>query len=87
MKALELIHRQKFDVVMLDVKMPGMTGIELYEKLKEEADDMAGRVIFVTGDLMSSETMSFVVNSTIPFVAKPFDAEQIIKTIHRVVSR
>jgi CheY-like chemotaxis protein len=86
MKALELIHRQKFDVVMLDVKMPGMTGIELYEKLKEEADDMAGKVIFVTGDLMSSETMSFVVNSTIPFVAKPFDAEQIMKTIHRVVS-
>ena len=45
--ALGLLERIKFDVVMTDIKMPGMSGIELYRRIKENWPKC--RVIFLTG--------------------------------------
>ena len=45
-EALELLNRIRFDVVLTDIKMPGMTGMELYDRIRENWP--ACKVIFLT---------------------------------------
>ena len=55
----EAIQAESYDVVLLDLRMPGMNGKELFGKLQETDPILASRVIFLTGDSLNDETQSF----------------------------
>ena len=54
--ALEKIQIKNFDVIVCDVKMPVMSGIQLYEILKERKPELTKRMIFISGDIINSDT-------------------------------
>jgi CheY-like chemotaxis protein len=72
LSAQAILDKTDFDVIFMDVKMPGMTGIELFEWLKRVYPGKATRVVFTTGDVMSGNTQSFLDESARPFLPKPF---------------
>ncbi len=81
--ALRLLerHAYKYDIVLADVRMPGLGGAELYQHISEQAPDLARRVIFITGDMVSPDTQAFLESTGLPTVVKPFRTTDIQTTI------
>ena len=70
--ALDCIDGQVFDIIMSDVRMPGLGGRDLYRKLERDEPSLARRVVFMTGDVVSPETMRFFEKTRAPHLSKPF---------------
>src|SRR5262245_12283660 len=70
-----------FDAVTLDLRMPGLSGRTLYERLEQQAPAVAATVIFVTGDTVDSETQVFLRQSERPVLTKPFTQESLSATL------
>jgi PAS domain S-box-containing protein len=85
-KALEKVKGEKYEVIMLDIKMPGMSGIELYRYFQQTSPTLAERVVFITGDVMGASTTAFLSKTKVPYVIKPFDAGQVKTEINRVLA-
>ena len=84
---LERLESEDYDVILLDVKLPGMSGIEIYKHLQKKAKPLARRVIFITGDVMGKETMAFLSRTRASYITKPFDAEKLKKDIRRMLNK
>ncbi len=85
--ALERLESENYDVILLDIKLPGMSGIDLYNQLQKKAKSLARRVLFITGDTMSIDTMVFVKSAQTPYLTKPFDAEQLKKEMNHILGQ
>lgn len=83
--ALKKIQQEPFDVVISDLKMPGMSGQELYEQMKVMNSDLLSRVIFTTGDVASQETQSFLRRSGSPYLQKPFDLNEVRRLVQEIL--
>jgi two-component system NtrC family sensor kinase len=79
--ALECLARQRYGLILLDVRMPDMNGMQVYEKAKEIAASIAERIIFLTGDIMAPELQSLLERTGAPFIAKPFQAQELLQTL------
>ncbi len=63
----------RFDVVLCDLKMPGMSGPELYDRLRANAPAILPRIIFVTGDVTGEAASAFLEQVSGPVLEKPFE--------------
>ena len=72
--ALDLALSREFDVILCDLMMPGMTGQEFYAALP---DDLAERIVFMTGGAFSPKARAFIENVSTPVLAKPFSADEL----------
>jgi len=79
--ALVLLGERPFDLLVADLKMTGVSGIDLYRILKKKRPDMADRTIFITGDTMTEETNEFLTSTGRPYLAKPFTPQEFVETI------
>ena len=68
---VEAGHR--FDVILCDLRMPGMSGIEFYERLESLAPDLLERIVFCTGAIFSTDTRQFFDRVPNRILEKPFD--------------
>jgi two-component system cell cycle sensor histidine kinase/response regulator CckA len=74
-EALEhFAHGERFDVILCDLMMPKMTGIELYAELKRMAPDQAERMIVLTGGAFTPRAQQFLDSVPNLRVEKPFDS-------------
>ena len=71
-EAFQLTTRQRFDVILSDWKMPGLNGMHLYEQLMASDPISAGRMIFMTGDVMNEAFQEFLKRNGRAYLAKPF---------------
>jgi PAS domain S-box-containing protein len=71
--ALIALREQPFDVIVSDVRMPGMNGRGLLERLRREHPAMMGRLIFSTGDSFAPDTVALLREAGVPSLVKPFD--------------
>jgi DNA-binding response OmpR family regulator len=75
--AQEMIEKKDYDLCLIDMRTPAMSGKELYYWLKEKHPQMAEGVIFTTGDVMGEEAKSFLEQAAKPFLPKPFTPEEL----------
>ena len=85
--ALRLIGARDFDAIVCDLRMPGMDGPALFDKVARERPDMISRFIFGTGDLLSESSRRFLKECNRPFLEKPFMPEQVRRLVKQVVRR
>jgi two-component system, NtrC family, sensor kinase len=76
-EALETLERESFDLILSDIKMPGMNGFELHHAIRQREPELAGRVVFVTGDTLSPATQARIAQTGNPSLAKPFQIERL----------
>jgi len=78
--------REPYDVILIDMKMPDMTGRQMYEALAALRPEMTDRVVFTTGDTMQEETRSFLDSVTNPCLGKPFSIDALSEMVDRVLA-
>jgi len=84
--ALSMLQQKGYDLLVADLKMSGVSGIDLYEILKEKRPEMADRTIFITGDTMTEETNDFLASTGRPYLAKPFTPIQFLEIIENTLA-
>ena len=82
--ALERYFLKKPDLVLLDIVMEGMTGMEVLARLMEL--DPKARVVVATADVQSSTRTEAQAGGAAGFINKPFEREQVVKTVAEVLA-
>ena len=75
--AQDMIRNKQYDFCLIDIRTPKMNGRELYQWLKEKHPQLAGGVMFTTGDVMSGDIQSFIEHAARPFLPKPFTPDEL----------
>ncbi len=70
--AQDMLEKKQYDFCLIDIRTPAMNGKELYQWLNEKHPQLAGGVIFTTGDVMAGDTQSFLEQASRPVLPKPF---------------
>jgi PAS domain S-box-containing protein len=70
--ALMALDRSEFDVVLSDLRMPGVSGPEMYERVREIRPQLLSKIAFVTGDTLGASMDEFLKESGRPVLEKPF---------------
>jgi PAS domain S-box-containing protein len=86
-EAFARLEDREFDLVLLDIRMPGMDGREVYRGILKRWPYLEGRVIFITGDMSDTTTHRFLHENKLPFVSKPFEKPALISRINAVLAR
>jgi PAS domain S-box-containing protein len=86
-EALALLAREHFDVIISDVRMPGMSGREFLERLRAERPELATRLVFSTGDTFAADTAALLRDAGVPTLTKPFDFKTLERVIREVAAR
>lgn len=76
---------QGYDLILLDLKMPEMSGEAIYRQITRENPRIADRILCTTGDTLNRETAAFLVESGRPVLHKPFTMEQFRTAVSRVL--
>jgi len=71
--ALVRLKASKYDAVIVDMRMPDLSGEQLFERLRSNDPAHAERVIFTTGDLVNEQMRRFLDGTGRPCVPKPFE--------------
>jgi CheY-like chemotaxis protein len=83
--ALEIMHYKRFNLLLLDVKMPSMNGMELYTQLQNIAKSLTKRVLFMTGDVMGDDTYRFFQETRAHYITKPFNETALKEKIRSIL--
>ncbi len=89
-EALALLATERFDAILCDLRMAEMSGMALYERLKEETPAFADRMVFLTGGAFTSEASEFLAQIPNSQLEKPFTPAQLraaVEAARRVLSR
>jgi CheY-like chemotaxis protein len=76
-QALQKIADRDYDLIITDMHLPGMDGLYLYQRLRELRPELALRVIFISGRLLSDEGGAFLERVGCPLIRKPFSVADI----------
>lgn len=82
--ALRLITEQVFDVVVLDVKMPGLGGFEVIKRIKQERPGLV--VIFLTGHGSEGSAEEGMRMGAFDYLLKPVDIDALVKILHQATN-
>ncbi len=77
--ALEIYFLEKPDLVLLDITMKGMNGIEVLQKLREL--DPKARVVIATADIQSSTRAMTLAAGALGFVTKPLETSELLQAV------
>ena len=83
-EAIAIIGAQPVDLIISDLRMPGLDGPRLFEYLLEQAPGLAGRTGFLTGDALSPHIRGFLESSGRPFVEKPVTRQEMRQFVGRL---
>ena len=89
-EALEHLEKNTYDMMLCDVLMPEMTGIELYARLAAARPDMLARIVFMSGGAFSPGAREFLARMPNTRLDKPFDSAElrrVVEDMEAVASR
>jgi len=84
-KGLALLERESFDLVILDLKMPGLSGMEVLKKIKE--DNPEATVIVITGYATVESAVEAMKRGAYDFIPKPFTPDSLRAIVKRALDR
>lgn len=74
---LQAAREEPFDLILCDVRLPGLHGQELLDRLRQEAPAAAEVITFMTGDTITREIRDFIASTGRPSLTKPFGRAQL----------
>ena len=83
--ALQKIMSAVYDMVLCDIKMPGLDGESLYRRVQQENPEIVKRLVFMTGDLINPQTKQFLEQTRVTYLEKPFTIQMIRDAMQRIL--
>jgi two-component system NtrC family sensor kinase len=83
-EACTLLERNTVDMVVCDLRMPGMSGQGLYDWIEKRDATLAKRMVFCTGDTVARESRNFIGRTKCRVVAKPFNMSQLAQALAEI---
>lgn len=84
--ALEKLEEDTFNAVISDVKMPGKSGLHIFQYCKEHKPELAGMFLFLTGDVGSTDLLCFIEEQKVPYLSKPFDIHDLVSRVNTMLT-
>src|SRR5262249_5566343 len=84
-KALERIRTESFDLVLSDIRMPGLGGVELFQQVKALRPGLP--VVLMTAFALEDQIEEALSEGAFAVLSKPFDTEHVVRTLVRAVRR
>jgi len=84
--ALAELQGSKFDVVLCDLRLPGLSGMELYDRLSTSDPALAAKVVLISGDAGTPEVKAFLARTHAPMLEKPFELRALARALDRVAA-
>jgi DNA-binding NtrC family response regulator len=92
-RALEMILEDRvqritpqYSLVVSDLRMPGLSGIELHDRIERDCPEVLPRLLFSTGDLVSDEAADFARDTRCEIIEKPFEFSRLRAMIERILT-
>ncbi len=82
-EAIELLEKEKFDLVLTDLKMPDMDGLEVLKVIKERWPDV--QVVIITGYGTISTAVQAIKMGAYEYIEKPFTPEDILEVVNKAL--
>ena len=82
--AIAMLRARRFDAIVSDLRMPGLSGEQFFHLVKCEFPSMARRIVFSTGDTVRQEARDFLELSGCPALYKPYELSQLTKLVEAV---
>ena len=76
-EAIQKLQEGTYDLIISDIRMPGLSGIQLYQWIQANQPAMAKQILFTTGDSFDPETRGFLETEKVPHLGKPFDLKKL----------
>jgi len=84
-EALTAMSLQPYDLILCDLIMPGMTGIELHVLLTQQPDSHGLRMVFLTGGAVTAQARAFLQERPSRYIEKPFDSKILREKIRELL--
>lgn len=86
-EALRKLEQRQYDLLMVDIIMPKINGIEFYNRIRKESPDgeLKDKVIFITGDTLRDETELFFEQNEVNCISKPFSQADLCKKVNEML--
>jgi PAS domain S-box-containing protein len=85
--AVTKLHTQAYDLILCDLRMPELDGPGLYQALQQQHPHLLQRMIFLTGDTLSEEARTFLEQTEVPRLTKPFRAAEVRQLVQHVLQK
>ncbi len=84
-EALQYLEVEKYDAVLTDIAMPGLTGVELLQRVQQR--DSGTPVILISGKGSEQDSQSLLGMGAFAYVTKPFNLDEIELVVERAVAQ
>ena len=86
-EALAVIEREPFDVVLCDLHLDGLSGLDLFVRLAKNGSPLATRLVITTGTVTDDPALDHLRQSGVAILKKPVDFEATIALLRNVALR
>lgn len=84
-EALQILEKKPFDIILTDIKMPGLSGLKLLSTINNKYPDTA--IIVITGYATVKTAVEAMKVGAVDFIPKPFTPDEIYNAVKKVVSQ
>lgn len=84
---LILLENKRYDLIVCDISMPGMGGIQFFQEVNQRDPALAQRIIFTTGDLINKENEEFFAQTGCIPLQKPFEMDALLHIISETLGK
>lgn len=86
-EAVEVLRHHHVDAVLMDLRMPGMSGRTLYHLVASSWPDLAQRVIAMSGDTEGDDNKAWLEANDVPVLPKPFELHDAVRAVEHILVR
>jgi DNA-binding response OmpR family regulator len=87
-EGLRLLATSDFRGVVSDFRTPGgINGADLHDWVRRHRPELAARIVFITGDTASAETIALLAQDGTPCIEKPFRVQQLLAAVEKTIGK
>ncbi len=86
-QALKLMEETSFDLIFLDIRMPGVSGMELHKEILTRWPKQAEHIVFITGDTSDLPLKKYMSTQNVPIISKPFNRQTLEEVTDQLLKK